>query len=148
MRVESVWKARSEDVEHQADVLGVVHRPLAEPAGVVLVGVDAAAEGLDVLAGLRVVAVAGAAVAGLEGDPLLDGADRVEVLVELAAVVAGRSGRGGRPVSSATRSRTLRSSSPGRGRPASERKRRSKASLGLISRATGVVGLDQEMCEP
>ena len=34
-----------------------------------------------------VVAVAGAAVAGLVGDPLLDGADRVEVLVELAAVV-------------------------------------------------------------
>ena len=80
-------EGQQEDVEHQPDVLGVVHRPLADAAGVVLVEVDPAAEGLDVLAGLGVVDVAGAAVAGLEGDPRLDGADRVEVLVELAAVV-------------------------------------------------------------
>ena len=42
---------------------------------------------------------------------------------------------------------SLRSSTPDRP-PTWERKRRSKASLGLISRATGVVGLDHEMCEP
>ena len=78
-----------------------------------------------------VVAVAGAAVAGLEGDPLLDGADRVEVLVELAAVVAGRPGRAGR---GCRRPR-------GRGR-SGRRRPAAAAGLGAEEAVEGELGVD------
>src|SRR3954454_19146969 len=66
----------------------MVHRALAQPSGVLVVEVDPAAEGLDVLAGPRIINIPGATVAGLEGDPRLDGAHRVEELVELTAILS------------------------------------------------------------
>ena len=148
-RVESVWSAsrRMSSIRRTCSAWFIDRSRSA--ARVVVVEVDPAAEGRDVLAGLGVVDVAGAAVAGLEGDPLLDGADRVEVLVELAAVVlADPVAQGAGVVGRPGRGRSGRRRAAGAPCRRSERNSRSKASLGLISRATGVVGLDQEMCEP